>query len=99
MLLVLMLTLKVIMLLQSDNTDIPPCRRSWSILPAGSTPPSQPAHTHLFCVSVGRSPAIYWLGNYSAGKFDLPSAAGPYPLDLGDLLYAPNVLANSKVRK
>eukprot|EP00878_Enallax_costatus_P011352 GHUV01011855.1.p1 GENE.GHUV01011855.1~~GHUV01011855.1.p1 ORF type:complete len:508 (+),score=138.82 GHUV01011855.1:481-2004(+) len=57
---------------------------------------SQTAHTHLFCVSMGRSPAIYWLGKYSTGKFDLAAAAGPFPLDMGDLLYAPNVLANSK---
>lgn len=53
--------------------------------------------SYLFSVSIGRSPAIYWLGAYSDGKFDVVNAIGPQPLDLGDLLYAPNVLQDAKV--
>lgn len=32
------------------------------------------------------------LCSYSAGRFDLSSAVGPLRLDLGDVLYAPNLL-------
>lgn len=54
------------------------------------------AHLFFFCVSpdVPTNPALYWLGNYDGGtkQFDLASSLGPYRLDLGDVLYAPNVL-------
>jgi hypothetical protein len=54
-------------------------------------------HTHLFSASVGTFPSVYWSGRYREGRFDLENAAGPYPLDLGDILYAPNVLTNKQV--
>eukprot|EP00879_Flechtneria_rotunda_P032500 GHRR01035716.1.p1 GENE.GHRR01035716.1~~GHRR01035716.1.p1 ORF type:complete len:589 (+),score=232.13 GHRR01035716.1:702-2468(+) len=53
---------------------------------------------YLFSVSIGRSPAIYWLGQYVEGRFDINHATGPHPLDLGDLLYAPNLLTDPQGR-
>jgi sucrose-6-phosphate hydrolase SacC (GH32 family) len=41
--------------------------------------------------------AVYWLGDYAAGRFDLGGACGPHPLDLGDAAYAPNVLTDKQV--
>lgn len=52
----------------------------------------QPA---VFSASVGTPPSLYWLGSSAAGQagcFDMASALGPLPLDLGDTLYAPNVM-------
>jgi beta-fructofuranosidase len=42
---------------------------------------------------------LYWLGSYAAGRFDLASAAGPFRLDLGDVLYAPNILTDGQGRQ
>ena len=53
--------------------------------------------THCFSVSAGVCPAIYWLGCYGDGRFDLESADGPLALDLGDVLYAPNLLTDAQV--
>jgi hypothetical protein len=64
---------------------------------AGATA-AQAAHSHIFSISggplsrSGLTGCIYWLGRYAAGKFDLAAAAGPTLLDLGDLMYAPNLL-------
>jgi hypothetical protein len=55
------------------------------------------APTHLFSVSAGVCPAIYWLGRYTEGRFDLYAADGPHALDLGDVLYAPNLLEDAQV--
>lgn len=43
---------------------------------------------------------LYWLGNFDAEKtkFLLEGARGPLRLDLGDLLYAPNLLRDDRVR-
>jgi hypothetical protein len=38
------------------------------------------------------------LGRYADGKFDLDAADGPHALDLGDVLYAPNLLEDAQVR-
>jgi len=51
----------------------------------------------MFSVSIGRFPSIYWLGRYEAGRFDLEAADGPHCLDLGDILYAPNLLKDTQV--
>lgn len=39
--------------------------------------------------------SVYYLGAYdaTAAALDLASAAGPFPIDLGDIFYAPNTLA------
>lgn len=39
----------------------------------------------------------YWLGDYKEGRFDLEGADGPFPLDLGDIMYAPNMLTDKQV--
>jgi hypothetical protein len=57
----------------------------------------QQQHTHMFSVSAGVCPAIYWLGHYLEGRFDLEQAEGPYPLDLGDVVYAPNLMEDAQV--
>lgn len=40
------------------------------------------------------NPSLYWLGSFSEAKgtFDVDKAKGPYRLDLGDVLYAPNIM-------
>lgn len=42
---------------------------------------------------------LYWLGNFDSQKtrFLLEGARGPLQLDLGDLLYAPNLLKDDQV--
>lgn len=42
---------------------------------------------------------LYWLGNFDSQKtrFLLEGARGPLRLDLGDLLYAPNLLKDDQV--
>eukprot|EP00879_Flechtneria_rotunda_P002010 GHRR01002187.1.p1 GENE.GHRR01002187.1~~GHRR01002187.1.p1 ORF type:complete len:1707 (+),score=729.58 GHRR01002187.1:259-5379(+) len=57
------------------------------------------APTHLFSVSAGVCPAIYWLGHYAAGRFDLDIADGPHALDLGDVFYAPNLMEDAQGRQ
>ena len=44
--------------------------------------------------------SVYYLGAFrpAAGAFDLGSALGPFRLDLGDIFYAPNTLADPQVR-
>ncbi|EFJ50760.1 hypothetical protein VOLCADRAFT_103826 [Volvox carteri f. nagariensis] len=40
------------------------------------------------------NPSYYWLGPYDpvSRRFDLATSQGPYRLDLGNVLYAPNIL-------
>ena len=54
--------------------------------------PVAPKQTHLLCISpdAPTNPVLYFLGDYLDGRFDLEHAAGPFRLDLGDVLYAPN---------
>jgi hypothetical protein len=52
----------------------------------------------MFSVSTGKFLSIYWMGQYSGGRFDLQGADGPDPLDLGDILYAPNICKDDQVR-
>ena len=42
---------------------------------------------------------LYWLGNvsHSPTRFLLGSAKGPLHLDLGDVLYAPNIMVDAQV--
>lgn len=59
---------------------------------------AQVGRSHFFSISGGFASSsgtgcICWLGRYRDGKFDLAAAAGPTRLDLGDLLYAPNLLS------
>ncbi|GMH32623.1 hypothetical protein BSKO_00457 [Bryopsis sp. KO-2023] len=55
---------------------------------------------HLFCISpdAPTKKVIYWLGEYKEGRFLLEDAVGPFELDLGDTLYAPNILVDSAGR-
>jgi len=55
--------------------------------------------THFYSVSpdAATNPTIYWIGSYRGGRFDLPRAIGPFRLDLGDVLYAPNLLEDGGV--
>lgn len=58
---------------------------------------SAPHHGFLFSVSVGSCPSLYWLGQYKDGRFDIQHALGPFPLDMGDIAYAPNVMHDAYV--
>lgn len=65
---------------------------------------------HLFTVSpdAPTNPVLYWTGHVaedrssgqkgSSIKFGLETAKGPYRLDLGDILYAPNVCQDGRGR-
>jgi hypothetical protein len=61
----------------------------------------QPQYTHLLCISpdAPTNPVLYWLGNmdHEKTRFMLDSAKGPLRLDLGDVLYAPNILEDPQV--
>lgn len=54
---------------------------------------------YLFCVSpdAPTNPVICWIGHYENERFALESAKGPFRLDLGDVLYAPNTATDEKV--
>lgn len=59
-------------------------------------------HTHFLCISpdAPTNPVLYWLGAYDHQntKFILEGAKGPLKLDLGDILYAPNLMIDGKGR-
>ena len=61
----------------------------------------EPQYTHFLCVSpdAPTNPVLYWLGNFDAQntRFLLEGAMGPLRLDLGDTLYAPNLLEDHQV--
>lgn len=56
--------------------------------------------THFLSISPDActNPTLYYLGSYADGKFDLSTAIGPYRMDLGDIFYAPNIMADAKVQ-
>ena len=45
------------------------------------------------------NPVLYWLGEFdgAATRFLLEGAKGPLRLDLGDTLYAPNLMLDEQV--
>ena len=59
-------------------------------------------HTHFLCISPDApiNPVLYWLGAFDQQntKFILEGAKGPLKLDLGDVLYAPNLMIDGQVR-
>ena len=59
-------------------------------------------HTHFLCISPDApiNPVLYWLGAFDQQntKFILEGAKGPLKLDLGDILYAPNLMIDGQVR-
>ena len=59
-------------------------------------------YTHLLCISpdAPTNPVLYWLGNMApqGTRFLLDGAKGPLHLDLGDVLYAPNIMVDHKVQ-
>jgi hypothetical protein len=71
------------------------------LLPPRPPPPPSNRHHWFFTVSPDAcsNPVLYWLGCYAGGRFDLASAAGPFRLDLGDVLYAPNIMADGGGRQ
>jgi len=77
---------------------------SSSLLPSPSPSPSpsiistiEPPHRqwHFFTISpdAPTNPVLYWIGHVddTGRRFDIDNAKGPFKLDLGDVLYAPNV--------
>eukprot|EP01025_Chloroclados_australasicus_P023229 TRINITY_DN2361_c0_g1_i10.p1 TRINITY_DN2361_c0_g1~~TRINITY_DN2361_c0_g1_i10.p1 ORF type:complete len:714 (+),score=91.50 TRINITY_DN2361_c0_g1_i10:95-2143(+) len=61
----------------------------------------QQKYTHFFCVSpdAPTNPTLYYLGNMeSENRFQIEDSVGPFRLDLGDILYAPNVMQDSQGR-
>ena len=60
-------------------------------------------HTHFLCISPDApiNPVLYWLGafDHQNTKFILDGAKGPLKLDLGDILYAPNLMIDGQVRR
>ncbi|KAL4420475.1 hypothetical protein ABPG75_010131 [Micractinium tetrahymenae] len=67
------------------------------------TPVPPERQWHFFTVSpdAPTNPVLYWMGHVQdteAARFELETAKGPYRLDLGDVLYAPNVCQDDKGR-
>ncbi|KAF6262321.1 glycosyl hydrolase [Scenedesmus sp. NREL 46B-D3] len=61
---------------------------------------SQPISRHMLCVSPDYcvNVPLCYLGSYAAGRFDMAAASAPQRLDLGDILYAPNILTDDQGR-
>ncbi|GMH42065.1 hypothetical protein BSKO_09984 [Bryopsis sp. KO-2023] len=59
------------------------------------------AFEYLLCISpdAPTNATICYLGDYVNGKFLLENAIGPFQLDLGDILYAPNSFEDSQGRR
>ena len=68
---------------------------------AASLGQEQQQYTHILCISpdAPTNPVLYWLGNFNPveTRFTLEGAQGPLKLDLGDTLYAPNLLEDEEV--
>jgi beta-fructofuranosidase len=83
-------------------STIPPSRTgpgSTAISSTGPSTPQQHLQRHLLSVSPDYCVNMvqYWLGDYAEGRFDLQAADGPFLLDLGDVMYAPNLLTDKHV--
>ena len=79
-----------------------PSPSSSSSSSSSSAPPPRP-HDHFFCVSpdAPTNPVLYWTGSFDAAatRFRLEEASGPHRLDLGDVLYAPNLMTDALGRR
>eukprot|EP00892_Ulva_mutabilis_P009472 jgi/Ulvmu1/6898/UM031_0104.1 len=71
----------------------------------GAEVPAVPAddpYTHFYCISpdAPTNAVLYWMGSYDPRtiKFRLQDAVGPYRLDMGDTIYAPNIFEDAKGR-
>ena len=69
-----------------------------------STPVATPddPYTHFYCISpdAPSNAVLYWMGAYDAASvtFRLAEAVGPFRLDMGDTVYAPNLQEDEKGR-
>ena len=56
-------------------------------------------YQHLLCISpdAPTNPVICYMGDYEDLKFNLEDAKGPFRLDLGDILYGPNISKDAEV--
>jgi hypothetical protein len=65
-------------------------------------PPPDDPYSHFYCISpdAPTNAVLFWMGSYDneAIKFRLSEAVGPYRLDMGDTIYAPNIFEDSQVR-
>lgn len=54
----------------------------------------------FFCISpdAPNNPVLYWIGDFVSDRFLIEAAEGPFRLDLGDVLYAPNLLEDDQGR-
>ncbi|GMH42910.1 hypothetical protein BSKO_10832 [Bryopsis sp. KO-2023] len=67
---------------------------------ADAGPSTQDSDKYLFCVSpdAPENPVLYWIGNYVDEQFIMETAEGPFRLDLGDVMYAPNMTKDAEGR-
>jgi len=75
----------------------------WSALqPPPATGTGGDPRRVLFCVSPDApgNPTLYYIGafDHKTTRFDMESASGPFQLDLGDVLYAPNACVDPSGR-
>ena len=84
---------------ESGRPVVDPVEPAAEASPSGNGTATQ--YTHLLCVSpdAPTNPVLYWLGTFDAAttEFLLKGAKGPLRLDLGDILYAPNLLIDAQV--
>ncbi|KAG1662140.1 hypothetical protein FOA52_011013 [Chlamydomonas sp. UWO 241] len=70
--------------------------------PTGPAPQTSDPRRFIFSVSpdAPTNASLYFIGAYSHAscEFDLKTAVGPLPLDLGDILYAPNTVVDPEGR-
>eukprot|EP00803_Ostreobium_quekettii_P007954 evm.model.scf_929.2 EVM.evm.TU.scf_929.2 scf_929:6204-10003(+) len=57
-------------------------------------------YQYLLCISpdAPTNPVICYMGQYEDLKYNLEDAKGPFRLDLGDILYAPNITKDAEGR-
>jgi hypothetical protein len=79
-----------------------PNHASQAVLLTSALPhlPCSASPVHVMCVSPDscKNPVLYWLGGYTNARFDLETAAGPFKMDLGDSMYAPNIMTDGQGR-
>eukprot|EP00877_Chromochloris_zofingiensis_P008156 jgi/Chrzof1/3594/Cz13g01200.t1 len=87
-------------LCRDTNSTMWECPLLTQLAPHESVAVGSEPTKHFFCISPDYCANVseYWLGDYSQGRFDLATADGPHKLDLGDILYAPNLMQDKKGR-
>eukprot|EP00210_Caulerpa_lentillifera_P005193 g4963.t1 len=82
---------------QSDETSSSSQESKTTVLHYKS---NEESSCFFFCISpdAPNNPVLYWIGDFVDDRFIMETAEGPFRLDLGDVLYAPNLLEDDQGR-